>query len=48
MMSARFARQAGQCFGVDGLVEEGEAGGAEMAVAQCVDFSHQHVVASFN
>lgn len=43
-MSARFAREVGQCFGVDGFIEEREAGGAEKAVALCVDFSHQHVV----
>lgn len=43
-MSACFAREDGEWFGVDGLVVEGEAGGAEVAVALCVDFSHQHVV----
>lgn len=44
VMLARFAREVGQCFGVDGLIEESEAGGAEKAVALCVDISHQHVV----
>lgn len=43
-MSARFAGEIGQCFGVDGLIEESKTGGAEEAVALCVDFSHQHVV----
>lgn len=42
--SAGFAREVGEGFAVDGLIEEREAGGAEKAVALCVDFSHQHVV----
>lgn len=43
-MSAGFAGEIGQCFGVDGFIEESKTGGAEEAVALCVDFSHQHVV----
>lgn len=29
---------------MDRFIKESEAGGAEMTVACCVDFSHQHVV----
>lgn len=43
-MSALFARKDEQWFGVDGLIEETEAGGAEMTVALFVNFSHQHIV----
>lgn len=43
-MSARCAGEADQCFGVDGLVEESEGGGADVAVALFVNLSHQHVV----
>lgn len=46
-MSAGFSREVGQCSGVDGFIEEGEAGGAEEAAALCVHFSHQHVVPTF-
>lgn len=44
VMSARFAGDVGQSFSVDGLIEEREAGGAELPVALFVDFSHQHIV----
>lgn len=43
-MSAGLASESGQGFGVNGFVEESEAGGAELAVALGVNFSHQHVV----
>ena len=43
-MSALFACEVGQRFGVDGLIEEREAGRAEKAVALRVHFSHQHEV----
>lgn len=43
-MSAWFAGEIGQCFGVDGLIEQSKTGGAEEVIALCVDFSHQHVV----
>lgn len=32
---------------MNGLKEEGEAGGAQMAIALCVHFSHQHVVTAW-
>lgn len=43
-MSACFECEVGQCLGVNGFVQEGEAGGAEEAVALLVHFSHQHIV----
>lgn len=43
-MSALFACEVRQRFGMDWLIEEREAGWAEKAVALCVDFSHQYVV----
>lgn len=43
-MSAPFLCQVGQCLGVDGFIEEREAGGAEEAVALSILFSHEHVV----
>ena len=47
MTLARFEREAGQWFGVDGLIEESEAGGGEETVALSVHFSHQHIVPSW-
>lgn len=44
MMSAWFAGKVDQCFGVDGPIDECEAGGAEMAVALFVNCSHQHII----
>lgn len=44
VMSAPFLCQVGQCLGVDGFIEEREAGGAEEAVALSILFSHEHVV----
>lgn len=32
---------------MNGLKEEGEAGGAQMTIALCVHFSHQHVVTAW-
>jgi len=46
-MSAGFAQEVGQSFGVDGPVEKTEAGGAEEAVALGVDLSHQNVVTAW-
>lgn len=43
-MSASFLCQVGQCLGVDGFIEECEAGGAKQAVALSILFSHEHVV----
>lgn len=47
-MSARFARESGQRFGVNGFVEESEAGGGQLAVALRVHFTHQHVITTFD
>lgn len=41
---AGFAGQDGQRFGVNGFIQEREAGRAEDAVAPGVHVSHQHVV----
>lgn len=46
-MSALFACEGGQGFGVDGFVEEDEAGRGQDAVALGVDVSHQHIVQTF-
>lgn len=43
-MSASLLCQVGQCLGMDGFIEEREAGGAEEAAALSILFPHEHVV----
>lgn len=48
VMSARFFWEVGQCLGMEGFIGECEAGWAEVAIALCVDLTHQHVVQPWN
>ena len=44
MMSAGFPGVIGQRLGVDGLIEESEAGGRQQPAALGVHLPHQHIV----